>query len=99
MDIWDVKNYMLDPMFYRYISETLCNYINSGEIWRATPTLTMPSCPTRRTRRRWMDWSRKRTSSSLTSLETTYEYFMNMQADGELFAVSVLYETGCFCFR
>ena len=25
------KNYVLGTMFYRYISENLCNYINSGE--------------------------------------------------------------------
>jgi len=28
---WDFKNYVLGTMFSRYISENLCNYINSGE--------------------------------------------------------------------
>ena len=31
VDGWDFKNYVLGTMFYRYISENLCNYINSGE--------------------------------------------------------------------
>ena len=31
VDGWDFKNYVLGTMFYRYISEKLCNYINSGE--------------------------------------------------------------------
>ena len=28
----DFKNYVLGTMFYRYISENLCSYINNGEI-------------------------------------------------------------------
>ena len=32
VDRWDFKSYVLGTMFYRYISENLCNYINSGEI-------------------------------------------------------------------
>ena len=32
VDGWDFKNYVLGTMFYRYISENLCNYINTGEI-------------------------------------------------------------------
>ncbi len=32
VDGWDFKNYVLGTMFYRYISENLCHYINSGEI-------------------------------------------------------------------
>lgn len=32
VDGWDFKNYILGTMFYRYISENLTNYINSGEI-------------------------------------------------------------------
>ena len=32
VDGWDFKNYVLGTMFYRYISENLCNYINDGEI-------------------------------------------------------------------
>ena len=31
VDGWDFKNYILGTMFYRYISETLTNYINEGE--------------------------------------------------------------------
>lgn len=31
VDGWDFKNYILGTMFYRYISENLCNYINNGE--------------------------------------------------------------------
>ena len=31
VDGWDFKNYVLGTMFYRYISENLCNYINTGE--------------------------------------------------------------------
>lgn len=32
VDGWDFKNYVLGTMFYRYISENLCNYINELEI-------------------------------------------------------------------
>ena len=32
VDGWDFKNYVLGTMFYRYISESLCNYINAGEV-------------------------------------------------------------------
>ena len=32
VDGWDFKNYVLGTMFYRYISENLCNYLNMGEI-------------------------------------------------------------------
>lgn len=31
VDGWDFKNYVLGTMFYRYISENLCSYINEGE--------------------------------------------------------------------
>lgn len=31
VDGWDFKNYVLGTMFYRYVSENLTNYINSGE--------------------------------------------------------------------
>lgn len=31
VDGWDFKNYVLGTMFYRYISENLVNYINTGE--------------------------------------------------------------------
>ena len=32
VDGWDFKNYVLGAMFYRYISENLTTYINSGEV-------------------------------------------------------------------
>ena len=32
VDSWDFKNYVLGTMFYRYILENLCSYINNGEI-------------------------------------------------------------------
>ncbi len=32
VDGWDFKNYVLGTMFYRYISENLSDYINSGEM-------------------------------------------------------------------
>ena len=32
VDGWDFKNYVLGTMFYRYISENIANYINTGEI-------------------------------------------------------------------
>ena len=28
VDGWDFKNYVLGTMFYRYISENLCSYVN-----------------------------------------------------------------------
>ena len=31
VDGWDFKNYVLGIMFYRYISENLCSYINNNE--------------------------------------------------------------------
>ena len=31
VDGWDFKNYVLCMMFYRYLSEELCNYINENE--------------------------------------------------------------------
>ena len=37
VDGWDFKNYVLGTMFYRYISENLCDYINSGEIDAGNP--------------------------------------------------------------
>lgn len=37
VDGWDFKNYVLGTMFYRYISENLCNYINKGEIQAGNP--------------------------------------------------------------
>ena len=37
VDGWDFKNYVLGTMFYRYISENLSSYINSGEIEAGYP--------------------------------------------------------------
>ena len=37
VDGWDFKNYVLGTMFYRYISENLCSYINRGEIEAGNP--------------------------------------------------------------
>jgi len=37
VDGWDFKNYVLGTMFYRYISENLCSYINSDEIEAGNP--------------------------------------------------------------
>ena len=34
---WDLKQYVLGMLFYRYISENLTNYINKGE-WEAGDT-------------------------------------------------------------
>lgn len=31
VDGWDFKNYVLGTMFYRYVSENLCSYVNEGE--------------------------------------------------------------------
>ena len=31
VDGWDFKNYVLDTMFYRYLSENLTDYINEEE--------------------------------------------------------------------
>ncbi|MGF6376940.1 type I restriction enzyme M protein [Clostridiales Family XIII bacterium PM5-7] len=31
VDGWDFKNYVLGTMFYRYISENICSFINEGE--------------------------------------------------------------------
>lgn len=32
VDGWDFKHYVLGTMFYRYLSENFCNFINEGEI-------------------------------------------------------------------
>lgn len=37
VDGWDFKNYVLGTMFYRYISENFCSYINQGEIEAGNP--------------------------------------------------------------
>ena len=38
VDGWDFKNYVLGTMFYRYVSENICNYINEGEIEAGNPS-------------------------------------------------------------
>ena len=48
VDGWDFKNYVLGTMFYRYISENLCNYINSGEI--------LQKCRMRMQKKQERDW-------------------------------------------
>lgn len=37
VDGWDFKNYVLGTMFYRYISENICAYINKGEADAGNP--------------------------------------------------------------
>ena len=37
VDGWDFKNYVLGTMFYRYISENITEYINTGEIEAGNP--------------------------------------------------------------
>ena len=37
VDGWDFKNYVLVMLFYRYISENLTNYINTGEAEAGNP--------------------------------------------------------------
>ncbi len=37
VDGWDLKNYVLGTMFYRYISENITNYINEGEVAAGKP--------------------------------------------------------------
>lgn len=45
VDGWDFKNYVLGTMFYRYISENLCSYINNGEIEAGTPDFDYAEMP------------------------------------------------------
>ena len=56
VDGWDFKDYVLGTMFYRYISENLCNYINSGEIDAAILILIMQKCRMRMRKRQERDW-------------------------------------------
>ena len=45
VDGWDFKNYVLGTMFYRYISENLCNFISIKAKWRQEiPILTLQRC-------------------------------------------------------
>ena len=45
VDGWDFKNYVLGIMFYRYISENLCNYITPARSRPVMPTLTYAKLP------------------------------------------------------
>ena len=56
VDGWDFKNYVLGTMFYRYISENLCNYINSGEIDAGKRILTLQKCRMRMQKKQEKDW-------------------------------------------
>jgi len=43
VDGWDFKNYVLGTMFYRYISENLTSYINTGEAEAGNPDFDFAS--------------------------------------------------------
>lgn len=45
VDGWDFKNYVLGTMFYRYISENLCSYVNSGEAKAGNTGFNFASMP------------------------------------------------------
>ena len=45
VDGWDFKNYVLGTMFYRYISENLCSYINDGEAEAGNPGFDYAAMP------------------------------------------------------
>lgn len=45
VDGWDFKNYVLGTMFYRYISENLCSYINRGEAEAGDPDFDYAAMP------------------------------------------------------
>ena len=60
VDGWDFKNYVLGTMFYRYISENLCNYINSGEIEAGNTDFDYAKCQMRKQKKREKDqWKKK----------------------------------------
>lgn len=57
VDGWDFKNYVLGTMFYRYISENLCNYLKTAERqMQGTLILTLQKCPTRMRKKLVTDW-------------------------------------------
>lgn len=56
VDGWDFKNYVLGTMFYRYISENLCNYINDGRLRLATMISILPRCRMKKQRKHARDW-------------------------------------------
>ena len=45
VDGWDFKNYVLGTMFYRYISENLCSYINDGEAEAGNTSFNFAAMP------------------------------------------------------
>ena len=45
VDGWDFKNYVLGTMFYRYISENLTSYINTGEEEAGNPEFDFAKMP------------------------------------------------------
>ena len=45
VDGWDFKNYVLGTMFYRYISENLTSYINTGEAEAGNPDFDFAKMP------------------------------------------------------
>ncbi|MBR3275568.1 MAG: type I restriction-modification system subunit M [Eubacterium sp.] len=45
VDGWDFKNYVLGTMFYRYISENLTSYINTGEADAGNPDFDFAKMP------------------------------------------------------
>ena len=63
VDGWDFKNYVLGTMFYRYISENLCNYINSGELMQVTLDLILRKYQMRMQKKLEKDWLKKKDSS------------------------------------
>ena len=56
VDGWDFKNYVLGTMFYRYISENLCNYIKMVKLMRATRILILQKCRMRMQKKQERDW-------------------------------------------
>ena len=60
VDGWDFKNYVLGTMFYRYISENLCSYINSGEAKAGNADFDFAKCRTRMPKKHETDWWRKK---------------------------------------
>ena len=55
VDGWDFKNYVLGTMFYRYVSENLCSYINTGEIEAGNAEMCIRDSPPGVRRHTW--WS------------------------------------------
>lgn len=64
VDGWDFKNYVLGTMFYRYISENLCNYINSGEIEAGNTDFDYAKLSDEEAEEARGAWCRRRVSSS-----------------------------------